>query len=89
MTEVEIIFQSFKPCYKWMTFNTLYNIKRYKKHIKKGFKPCYKWMTFNTSDSCWRFIQGDNNFRFKPCYKWMTFNTKVTNEKYGFFIEKF
>ena len=37
---------SFKPCYKWITFNT------YKKIIELSidgsFKPCYKWITFNT-----------------------------------------
>ena len=36
----------FKPCYKWITFNT------YKKIIELSidgsFKPCYKWITFNT-----------------------------------------
>ena len=36
----------FKPCYKWMTFNTKEIIKNQLK--EKCFKPCYKWMTFNT-----------------------------------------
>ena len=37
----------FKPCYKWMTFNTLagYEVKQ----CNSCFKPCYKWMTFNTN----------------------------------------
>ena len=39
---------SFKPCYKWITFNT----KSFTTHQAKkeviGFKPCYKWITFNT-----------------------------------------
>ena len=39
-------YKCFKPCYKWMTFNTeilnCWNIRII------CFKPCYKWMTFNT-----------------------------------------
>ena len=38
---------SFKPCYKWNTFNT----KKggfFKTTLGGGFKPCYKWNTFNT-----------------------------------------
>ena len=38
---------SFKPCYKWMTFNTNRNIIL-DKTLSYSFKPCYKWMTFNT-----------------------------------------
>ena len=41
-----LINDCFKPCYKWITFNT------YKKIIELSidgsFKPCYKWITFNT-----------------------------------------
>ena len=39
----------FKPCYKWMTFNTTssYEIALQNNSLK-SFKPCYKWMTFNT-----------------------------------------
>ena len=41
---------SFKPCYKWNTFNTWMvldmKVKQY-----YGFKPCYKWNTFNTIDT--------------------------------------
>ena len=46
--EVKSSFSSFgfKPCYKWMTFNTEDIGIAYKKG--GGFKPCYKWMTFNT-----------------------------------------
>ena len=42
-------FLSFKPYYKWITFNTL--VKLYKERYVKGhrFKPYYKWITFNTS----------------------------------------
>ena len=38
----------FKPCYKWITFNTP------RQNILNppilSFKPCYKWITFNTLD---------------------------------------
>ena len=37
---------SFKPCYKWMTFNT--KVASFTDDELRGFKPCYKWMTFNT-----------------------------------------
>ena len=37
---------SFKPCYKWITFNITV-----KNNVEGGtimsFKPCYKWITFN------------------------------------------
>ena len=38
---------SFKPYYKWITFNTLGGIIMSVKE-KDGFKPYYKWITFNT-----------------------------------------
>ena len=40
---------SFKPYYKWITFNTviLWNLKSQK---IKCFKLYYKWITFNTVD---------------------------------------
>ena len=38
----------FKPCYKWITFNTLERVLYYL--IQHSFKPCYKWITFNTKD---------------------------------------
>ena len=38
----------FKPCYKWITFNTLFlNLLVL---IYHRFKPCYKWITFNTME---------------------------------------
>ena len=41
------IFVSFKPYYKWNTFNTRsYQIKGRKNG--NCFKPYYKWNTFNT-----------------------------------------
>ena len=65
---------SFKPCYKWMTFNTLLNTLSENKFGLVCFKPCYKWMTFNT-DQQFHIYQAFFYFCFKPCYKWMTFNT--------------
>ena len=38
---------SFKPCYKWNTFNTITDVY-VGYNIFKSFKPCYKWNTFNT-----------------------------------------
>ena len=40
--------RGFKPCYKWMTFNTKFSDGE-NKVIRERFKPCYKWMTFNTT----------------------------------------
>ena len=40
---------SFKPCYKWITFNTPKCFPKTKGLAAKlSFKPCYKWITFNT-----------------------------------------
>ena len=54
---------SFKPCYKWMTFNTavaavVVGVGGY----YLCFKPCYKWMTFNTGYR--RGYSIHNRFRF-------------------------
>ena len=39
----------FKPCYKWITFNTIKLRKIYTLMTSMySFKPCYKWITFNT-----------------------------------------
>ena len=38
--------KSFKPYYKWNTFNTLAD-NNFTNGVK-GFKPYYKWNTFNT-----------------------------------------
>ena len=47
LTSAKFLGLSFKPCYKWMTFNTLVVIEDNGRGIPR-FKPCYKWMTFNT-----------------------------------------
>ena len=39
---------SFKPCYKWITFNTKNLLYVRMTHLGHSFKPCYKWITFNT-----------------------------------------
>ena len=39
---------SFKPYYKWITFNTLVLIITERKK-EQSFKPYYKWITFNTN----------------------------------------
>ena len=38
--------ESFKPCYKWNTFNTEEGAQV--GEAGDSFKPCYKWNTFNT-----------------------------------------
>ena len=37
----------FKPCYKWIAFNTN-GVKKFMYNLNRGFKPCYKWIAFNT-----------------------------------------
>ena len=39
---------SFKPYYKWITFNTLNYWFDVLKKYEWSFKPYYKWITFNT-----------------------------------------
>ena len=36
---------SFKPCYKWITFNIIAKISDGRFIL--SFKPCYKWIIFN------------------------------------------
>ena len=40
---------SFKPYYKWITFNTNDGNKKGNKGFE-SFKPYYKWITFNTEE---------------------------------------
>ena len=40
--------KSFKPYYKWITFNTKM-MENEVMGLVDGFKPYYKWITFNTS----------------------------------------
>ena len=64
---------SFKPYYKWNTFNTIVTCAALGSLLFSSFKPYYKWNTFNTN----KLIASANiaNFCFKPYYKWNTFNT--------------
>ena len=40
---------SFKPYYKWITFNTM--AVQFINYADRGsFKPYYKWITFNTAN---------------------------------------
>ena len=39
---------SFKPYYKWNTFNTILEIDFNNLYLNECFKPYYKWNTFNT-----------------------------------------
>ena len=43
----DVLLSSFKPCYKWITFNT-FGETEFKEPMLESFKPCYKWITFNT-----------------------------------------
>ena len=45
MTQIDIL--SFKPYYKWITFNT-YGVEHKTQNLYQCFKPYYKWITFNT-----------------------------------------
>ena len=63
---------SFKPCYKWITFNTIIDDMSIRE--LEGFKPCYKWITFNTRTTIYT-LRTLVLCSFKPCYKWITFNT--------------
>ena len=44
----ELGVESFKPYYKWITFNTMLKEYEWIWNFQNGFKPCYKWITFNT-----------------------------------------
>ena len=66
-----IVSFSFKPYYKWNTFNT--NKTNVLADIADtSFKPYYKWNTFNT---LFLLFKISCNCSFKPYYKWNTFNT--------------
>ena len=67
---------SFKPYYKWITFNTIYAF-RYICYKIQRFKPYYKWITFNTEKN--GMTLHDVAGSFKPYYKWITFNTLRKN----------
>ena len=69
-------YSRFKPCYKWMTFNTL-------KHDKDDMigSPIVLNLVINGWPSILykvSIIKSFKHFCFKPCYKWMTFNTNIS-----------
>ena len=63
---------SFKPYYKWITFNTCKNEKDWKNHdgvlnlIINGLPSIQEKYEVNEN----------NELSFKPYYKWITFNTQ-------------
>ena len=64
---------SFKPCYKWMTFNTLKVIAlEYSGHDVLNL-VINGWPSIHVLEAKAR--RAVYLYSFKPCYKWMTFNT--------------
>ena len=68
---------SFKPCYKWIAFNTS-KIVKYATYatsvlnlVITGIPSIQKIRKFN--------LDKNNILSFKPYYNWNTFNTKSTN----------
>ena len=61
---------SFKPCYKWNTFNTGANDKKHAKRIVLN-------LVISGIPSILDRVEYGALFflSFKPCYKWNTFNT--------------
>ena len=48
--ELLLFGKCFKPCYKWITFNTKKWTETENGCVEFiSFKPCYKWITFNTT----------------------------------------
>ena len=45
----KLLERSFKPYYKWITFNTKYEY--ISTLLNCCFKPYYKWITFNTENA--------------------------------------
>ena len=76
---------SFKPCYKWNTFNTL----------KHSHMRMMVFFVLNLVISGIPSIQSKNGrnsweYRsFKPCYKWNTFNTKDLQEEIQKVLDSF
>ena len=68
---IEGLLSSFKPYYKWITFNILH-LSFFLRHFAWSFKPYYKWITFNMLSRVKTLSV--ILFCFKPYYKWITFN---------------
>ena len=70
----ETLRSGFKPCYKWMTFNTVgTNMEKMFKLVKVLNLVINGWPSILEVD--YIEISFLENLSFKPCYKWMTFNT--------------
>ena len=63
---------SFKPCYKWMTFNTVTAIGLQSKIAIVLNLVINGWPSI---PYIWPSGVAGAQLCFKPCYKWMTFNT--------------
>ena len=64
----------FKPCYKWITFNTrwlsyyyLFLLFLVLNLVINGLPSIHMLLSYLAYLI----------FRFKPCYKWITFNTEI------------
>ena len=66
---------SFKPCYKWITFNT-----ERKPYNKEKGRELVLNLVINGLPSIPKFIYLLHPYSrsFKPCYKWINFNTHET-----------
>ena len=65
---------SFKPCYKWITFNTK-GVIEYEKFYNRVLNLVINGLPSILSDDIEDFVISKNERGFKPCYKWITFNT--------------
>ena len=68
---------SFKPCYKWITFNTYRRIGG-----DKMFKVLNLVINGLPSILQRKLDRSRRSNSFKPCYKWITFNTLYTTNIY-------
>ena len=77
--------EGFKPCYKWITFNTKEIAYRNADSevlnlVINGLPSIQKveeWPKYTTLGAC-----------FKPCYKWITFNTLTEGIDAVFMVER-
>ena len=81
--KIKLIIFSFKPCYKWITFNTPY------KTIGMRTVMIVLNLVINGLPSIHLELQTSSNkvACFKPCYKWITFNTSIDVLANGWFSD--
>ena len=65
----------FKPCYKWITFNTLEVCISLT--LLRGKTVLNLVINGLPSIPKRQLQQGTRRICFKPCYKWITFNTRI------------